>query len=246
MLFNDNLRLINRLSYIIIIIAISIFIFSYYKYYSAYFFYINNITINGNFKNIAVEQISNVAKYNIHGNLTDINIYDLQKTFHNLPWVKDVVISKVFPHTINIYINEYKPYAKINNNAYITIDGHKFISKFNNEGIPLFFGNNEDIVSLITINIIINNLLSVYKVKVKQLTYNDIGLIKFTLSNNVMVETCEIPITDKIKLLSKYWNKLFAINKNLTHINLCYKSAIAIDKETVDSKITKKLIKNGE
>ncbi len=247
MLLFDNLKFLNRLSYLIILVSIFMLLFVYYRSTVVNLFYINNVTIQGNIKNIDIEEISNVAKKNIHGSLTDIDIYALQKIFHNLPWVKSVIISKSFPHGINIYVKEYIAYAKMNNNSYVTLDGHKFYSKYNNENIPLFYGSDEEIINIISFNTIINNVLSKYAVKVIELSYNDNGIIKFTLSNKVNVEVCEVPITDKIKLLSKFWNKIYSINKNLKYINLCYKSAIAIDKEVIEgeNKITKKLIKYG-
>ncbi len=91
----------------------------------------------------------------------DINMNDIRKRIMSLSMVKDVVIARIFPNTLNIHITEYKVIAYVQDGddiLIVTKDGKLINAVTVNENVPGILAKIEDVTSALRI-ILHNNVM---------------------------------------------------------------------------------------
>lgn len=227
--FFDNERFVNRLAYLIGGLAIFILLFSGIDYVVQNQFHIEKINIVGNPKHITQSQLSFIAKNRLHGTFFTLDIDALQYEFRQVPWVKDVTVSRDFPDSITVKINEYDAIARFGDDGLIAQDGKVFNGADDNPLLPVFYTDSSNIMAALKDYKIIQPLLQQNNVTLQKLYLGGTGITKLYLSNNLLVTICGSDITAAWQTLTKYWGQLYQLNPNLTTVNMCYKNALAIN-----------------
>lgn len=225
----DNIKFLNRLSYLIGILAIFIVLFSCFDYVAENWFRVEKIIIEGDFKNITPQQLTNLAKNQLHGTLFTLDIDDLQKKFKYIPLVKQVIVSRKFPDTIVIYAIEYVVLGKFGNNSVLSVDGKIIPALSNNPNLPVFYSDDMQTQVLIDNYNLLLPILNKHKVSLKKMYLIEGNILKLNLSNNLQITICGNDFARKFNLLNRFWDKFYQIRPNLSYINTCYKNGIAVN-----------------
>ena len=233
----ENIKFINRMTYLIGSIAAVIVLCSIIYYGCNTWFWIKQINITGDTQHININAVSQIARNSIHDNLITLDLQELQVKFNHLPWIRQVVIYRQFPNVINIVISEYVAIAQLSNHDLISPVGTVFGGdELHQQDLPIFNVPINELGEAIKRYTLINQALQPHHVTISKLFMNGYGLTKITLSNNLSVVICGINIQHSIQILNTYWNKLYNINSALSDINMCYKNAIAINSNKVFNK----------
>ena len=235
----DNVKLINRSAYLMGGLAVFLLLFSLVDYGVRNWFLIERITITGDINHTSEKQFSYIAKNRLKGNLFTLDIDSLQEEFKQIPWVKEVTVSRDFPDAITIWLSEYDAIARLNDEALITQDGKVFDGADDRIILPTFDVQLRNIPEAISDYRAILPILSKHKIQIKKLTINGVGITKIEFStrdsstrdssNKLNVVICGANFAADIATLDKYWNKLYALNPGLNYVNMCYKNAMAIN-----------------
>ncbi len=225
----SNVKLINRFAYLTGGLAIFILLLSLIEYGVNNWFLINRIIITGKIKHVSAKQVSYIAENRLQGNLLTLDIDSLQEEFRQIPWVKDVTVSREFPDSITIELSEYDAIARLNNEALITQDGQVFDGADDSIGLPTFDVPLKNVHEAISDYHQIEPILALRKLQVSKLDINGVGITKIEFSNGLHVTICGSEFAKQIELLDQYWDKLYSINAGLSYINMCYKNAFAIN-----------------
>lgn len=225
----DNVKFLNRLSYLIGTLAIFILIFSCFDYIVENCFRIDKVVIEGDFKNIAPEQLSILAKNQLHGTLFTLDVDSLQKKFKRIPWVKQVIISRKFPDLVNITIVEYIALGKFGEDSILSVDGKVFHGVDNNPNLPSFYADDTQTELLINNYNLLLPIFNQHNIFLKKMSLINGDILKLYLSNNLQVTICGNEFSRKFTLLNRFWDKLYQIKPSLSYVNMCYKNGIAIN-----------------
>lgn len=71
------------------------------------------------------------------------DIEEIKERFLTLPWVRDVLVRKVYPDRLSVTVIEHQPIARWNNDKLLSDRGVVFslpAERFSAEGLPLLFG----------------------------------------------------------------------------------------------------------
>ena len=158
---------LNFLLFSIFIISIGLFSINFFYHKNTK---IKNIDIvsNNNLQYISKQDIiNNIAKLNLKW--SDIDINEIKKYFQKIPGIYFVLVKKIWPSTLVIYLNNKKPIAYWNNNE-ILLNNMEIIK-------PKIFESNNFIPSLSSNNK--NSEKYVYK------TYLELN--KIAVNNNTKI-----------------------------------------------------------
>lgn len=227
----NNIRFVNRLAYLVWVIALTILLFSGVYYIVQNWFPIKRITIDGDVPHITKEQLSYIASHRLVGRFFTLNINDLQYEFRKIPWVNKVSVVREFPDAITVKVVEYKAIARWGEDGLLSNDGRIFNGADSDASLPIILASRMQIKDAsITYNKL-NELLKTqdsHNLKIQKIIYNGAGLVKVYLSNNLELILCGIDFTKNIQILNKYLDQLYQIKPNITYMNMCYKNAVAI------------------
>ncbi|MFC6276396.1 cell division protein FtsQ/DivIB [Psittacicella hinzii] len=187
---------------------------------------ISKMQINTNLRftsnSIITQAINN--SHNQNKGYFDFSTKELTLALQQNPWIKFVMVSKVFPDTVNIRISEQKPYAIWTNGqevGYITENGNLFFS-------PAQMAQNEKFTQIVQqakekANINDNNQNSSTQAKEKAKSLlNEVGEQINLNVDNFPQHDMPIFISNQyyIQLAINYWNE---IKDELTSSNLSIK-----------------------
>jgi len=226
----DNIKLINRLAFLIAILSVFITISSGIYYIVQHWFKIERITIEGNTAHITTEQLSYIAKNRLKGTFFTLDIDSLQHEFRQIPWVKSVTVVRNFPDTITVNVKEFDVIARFGDDGLIASDGNIFNGADDNPLLPIFIAMPSQLDKLMLDYKEIKPLMAAKNINLTKLELNGAGITNIWLSNNLHIAVCNSDIKNSLQVLTTYWDKFYQINPELSYINMCYKNAVAINK----------------
>ena len=126
----------------------------------------------------------------------NINIEDIKKVFNNNPFVSSILVTKIFPNTILVYIKERKPFVslEIDNNTCVLLDQESFVlsksdgncADINTKYMPIQLSIEDPKISFVentqSTYYQVSNIVKITKIFAQ---YN-LGITKITIKNTVM------------------------------------------------------------
>ncbi len=221
----NNIKLINRVNYLIILLSIFILSFSYIYYIIHDKFKITSILVNGANTPIKLV-IKHLLLQQLNGNMITQNLELIKNECQKIPHIKDVNIIRKFPNTLIINLIPYQAVANLSHNRFLSNSGEIFQSNHINKNLITISALDND-ANIIYHMIESNDFFINHHLIVSDVYFNGSDVIKLNINNGLTVILCENNL-NQLKVLDKYWNKLYTINKNLFYINMCYEDAIAI------------------
>ena len=105
-----------------------------------YSYKINQINIQG-LSNVHIKKISGELNYLFHQNILFARKEEIQRVISKYNIIEEFSIKKVYPSTINIYIQPTQFVARLSNNGQLVGSNGKLIeNKKNNDLLPYIFG----------------------------------------------------------------------------------------------------------
>lgn len=174
----------------------------------------------------------------INASLLKVNKDEIYNKLSRKKWVEKVRITKIFPHTLVIDIEEKKPciISEIKNKHYL-LDRNGNIIDLYRSSLPI------DISRLLIVKQMVNNINSrMYKSIYEQCKYieNKLGNINYVklLSDHYMIVSmkCGIDIAFDpshcnkryVDNLNKIWSDLITKKNDIYLVNACYKKVVVI------------------
>lgn len=225
----DNPKLNNRLFYLFTTLSVVMSVFCILYCIVHYLFTVNKIVINGNLQHVTPVQLSYIAHNKLYGTFFTLNIEGLKSEFQELPWIRQVTLQRSFPHTIIVNIQEYHAVARIGDEDLLADDGQIFDGADDDVNLPVLYVDSGSATDAYSKYLQVQQVMAKHNDKVTQVWIDNPRIIKFATAKNLTVTICDQDIRNKLNLLDVYVDKLYAINNNLSSINMCYKDAVAIN-----------------
>lgn len=87
---------------------------------------VNNVQVIGDLSFLDRNEIESMVKSKIHGGYFTVDLNNIQKTLMQEPWVSNVSLRRQWPAGLNVFVDEHKPVAYWNDDAYINALGEVF------------------------------------------------------------------------------------------------------------------------
>lgn len=136
----DNPRLLNYVAGILTGIALLIFILAGLRLLlRPDLFPLREITVRGTLRHTAAGQIERAMRGRISGNFFSVNLVALRRSIEQLPWVRQVIVRRVWPDGLEVAIKERVALANWGDDALVDIYGERFEAHAD-AALPTFVG----------------------------------------------------------------------------------------------------------
>ncbi|QLB13361.1 cell division protein FtsQ [Bisgaardia hudsonensis] len=154
----------------------------------------------------------------------DVNI--IKEQIKTIPWVKDVVVRKIWPDRLSIWLSEYEPVAVWNDISAVSKEGEIFRlppDRLKKNNLPRLSGPNYQSMLVLESWEYINNYLKKQDIKLKELGIDERGSWQATLDNDVILKLGRGKWNDKLdRFVTIYPQIEIPENKRLFYIDLRY------------------------
>lgn len=103
-------------------ILLFVILASLFYRYDARLFPILDVKVQGSYAHIPQQQIKSALLPYMQQGFFLVDLKQMQKALLDLTWVKQVNLSREWPSTLRISIQEYQPIARVNRNQFVTRD----------------------------------------------------------------------------------------------------------------------------
>jgi len=102
-------------------------------------FPLRNVILNTAPQNVAVDQVLQVLRTEVQGNLITVDIDRLRRSLEQLPWVRSVNIRREFPDRLAVRLEEHQVLARWNESGLVNRRGEVFAADYE-QVLPSFIG----------------------------------------------------------------------------------------------------------
>ena len=103
------------------------------------FFALREVWVLGSVHHIEASQLEQVIKRDLRGNFFTLSLSDAKTAFEKLPWVRSASLSRAWPNTLVVRLEEQVPIARWGQGQLINIHGERF-SGIAEASLPNFIG----------------------------------------------------------------------------------------------------------
>ena len=226
--FLGNIKLINRISYLLNALTIIILLWCGIRYLVMNKFMIEDVLVMGNVDHITQQQVDYIVQNKFNDSIFTVDINKMYYEFVQLPWVKEVSISRVFPNKLEVNVVEYKAVARFADSNLISDTGEIFNGADNNNTLPIFYLDSTQTQFALELYKMISPAIMSHNLQIVSLRFDGV-VIQLVLSDGEKIILCTNELNSGLNRLNLYWDKLKSINSNLKLMNFCYKNAVAIN-----------------
>jgi len=194
-------------------------------------FPVKNVKIESSFIHVSKAQLQQLILPSTRLSFYALNLSQLRRHLLIDPWIASVDISRIWPNTVQIIINEQTPIAQWNNNGLINQAGKIFYPKDlqNAAKLPQLFGLASERNLVLSQFTIFKRKLATVGAKMQSLTLSPRNSWTLVLANGTSVDLGRINIEQHLQRLLAVYPILF---KNKSHpaisIDMRYPNGLAV------------------
>lgn len=172
---------------------------------------LRGIIIRGDVYHHNVTSLRNTVVPNLKGNFYTINLSKSKSAFESLPWISKASVKRVFPHQIEVVLQEHRAVAawgarndsKMVNNAGLIFDAG--LDDEETEGLPQFIGPDDQSELVLNMYRHLIPLLEPLRVKLVKLELSARGSWRVVLEGGALIELGRGPVdtvTERVQRLT--------------------------------------------
>lgn len=198
-------------------------------YHSPYF-PIRKIKVEGRLQHADAEQIHEVAKRYIRGNILRADLNGAQAAFARMPWIAEAHVSRVLPDTVSVKLTERVPVARWDKEYLVDTRGELFAVPYEGE-LPEFQGQKGSEKIMAERFARFQTALARQKLAVRKLVYTQRSAWSAELDNGLTVRLGREQEQERLERFAAAWPKLIAPQaESLEYVDMRYKDGFAVRK----------------
>lgn len=189
------------------------------------------LELNGAFQRVSAEQLRASLAQHIDSNFFTVDLQELDASASKISWVSTVHISKSWPDTVSVTIEEYVPVAHWNRGQLISEDGRIFSVPGAEEiqGLPWLQGPDVRLDDVLTHWADFNDLLLPLGMEIQHLRLDQRGSWSMGLSNGTAVKLGRSAAEGRLLRLLQSWDSLLQQKGRIpSEIDLRYTNGYAV------------------
>ena len=210
---------------------------------------IRHVSINGDFVYLSPASLQERASSVVRGGFFNVNVETIQEVVSDEPWVKEIMVSRIWPDKISVDIKEQDAVAIWKENGLLNADAFIFNPDRSTfpEGLPYVSG------PINSARLVMDQLHKITDIlpepfEVKELHLSDRRSWKVVLDNNVELHIGKTNVLEKVNQFIKYYPGLYENDeRNINYVDLRYTNGFVIGwKINNESKLITRQGQNGE
>lgn len=155
---------------------------------------INKFQVTGSFEHLEREMLSTAVQPYVGQNLFSVDIREIQSELERVAWVKSAMISRTWPDTITVHVEEQEAIATWGHNAYLNKDGVIFKpdTVVRSNRMPMLVGPSDAgqalRLDMLKETALVSKVLAEHELTADQITLNERGSWQLGIADGPLVE----------------------------------------------------------
>ena len=229
----DDAKALRRVTlwlYTLVVVALCVSGFKW-LWDSAYF-PIEKIHFHGQLKETNAVKLAEVAQKNITGNFFKADMNVLKEALMQDQWIESVQVQRLWPNTINVFVNERQVKARRHEGGLIDAKGIVFDAK-TDKVLPEMKAPPYMFAKMVIFQNKMAPLLQKQQLSLKSLEVSERGAWTVVLDNGVMVKLGRRDLEPRLQRFVMYWQRdLAPLGQSLEYVDVRYHDGFAIKRNT--------------
>ena len=219
---------------------------AYYAVHLPGSFPLHSVQMNAAPQRVAAEDVLQVVRGEVNGNLFTVDIERLRQSLEKLPWVRSVSIRREFPDRLVVALEEHQALARWNGTALVNTHGEVFAAS-SEEQLPEFVGQDGDSFEVAQRYGEFRQQLAALNLQVAQLALTPRHAWRVILNNGMTLELGREEMQQRMARFVAVYPYSLAIQKTedrrqrtegtVAYVDLRYRNGFAIRRMTEDRKL---------
>lgn len=215
----------------IMLLLLSLSIWAWQKLHINEYFPINNIRIEGHYQHTSKDELKRIVVPYVSNGFFAVDVTELKMQILNLPWIETVTISRVWPDSLLLTINEYKARAiwddknLLDNNAVVFTPDEATIPT----NLPHLSGPDGQQQQVLSLFEQMNKILSHLGLSVNNFAMSKRHAIQVQLDNGMQLLLGRNQPILRLERFARVYNKVFGSNGTAAdRVDLRYPNGMAV------------------
>lgn len=191
----------------------------------------SEVKLEANLTYLKPEKINKIVKNYLGTGFYQIDLDKLKFDLEKLSWVETANLSRKWPSTLIVEIEEKQPLAVVNNSSLLSVNGEIFFpdSDFYNNSLPIFYSKEEFIDELTQKFHQISKSIKPLNLQIKELELMSDGGLRTLLDRNINLYLGSYELTERLENFTTAYR--YKLNKDIgkiAYIDLRYTNGIAV------------------
>gem|GEM_PF-1287517 len=205
---------------------------------------IAQIVVNGQFQYVSREDVRRHIEGVLGASFISENIHRIQKDIASMPWVDTVSLSRSWPDTLNVTVDEHVPIARWGSGGFVNVKGELvFTDKVNMlSHLPELSGQESGVGDVMEKYSLLARVFQRYGMSIHYLQQDDRQSWRIDLSNSWRVIFGRDDVLEKASRLTHLLDlKLIEKEANISTIDLRYSNGVSVKWRQADSEYSDSL-----
>lgn len=192
---------------------------------------IERIVINGDFEYTKAENVETLIRGAADQSFVKEHLASIRKTLVASPWIENASLTRRWPNTLEVFVEEQKPIARWGDRGFVNFRGElvktRELKKI--QHLPLLFGKELDAAKVMYQYKTLTLLLLNNGLAIDSLNKNTLGVWQLQLSNGWELILGRNSLAEKVRLVSYVLDqKILLVNDAIKTIDMRYENGFAI------------------
>ncbi len=191
---------------------------------------IRHVSINGDFNHLSTVLLQERASKVVRGGFFIVNVESIQNVVSEDPWVKDILVRRIWPDRIMVDIKEQEAVAKWKDNALLNHDAMIFFPDISTIPDDLAYLSGPDKYSGLVLDYFyqLRNIIP-DSLNIKELHFSDRRSWELILNNDLTLHFGKADVMDKAREFFKYYPRISMNEKRqINYVDLRYTNGFVI------------------
>ncbi|MBR2251922.1 MAG: cell division protein FtsQ/DivIB [Neisseriaceae bacterium] len=180
------------------------------------------------FEHISHQELEQARQDSMTGNIFSVNLNKVKARFEQIVWAENVEVSRIWPDTIAIRVDERQPLAHWNDKQLIDTQGKVFDATVA-DNLPSFYGTENSERLMVEQYKHLQNSVSSLGLKIEKLFCDDRHAWQLLLNNGITVKLGRDDIRNRMTRFVAYWQHTLADQANqIEYVDMRYRNGFAV------------------
>lgn len=180
------------------------------------------------FEHISTNELEAARQDSITGNIFSVNLNKVKARFEQIVWAENVEVTRVWPDTIAIRVNERQPLAHWNDEQLIDTQGKVFDATVADD-LPSFYGTENSERIMMQQYKHLQSSVSSLGLNIEKLFCDERHAWQLLLNNGITVKLGRDDTKNRMDRFAQYWQKTLAPQADrIEYVDMRYRNGFAV------------------
>jgi len=192
---------------------------------------VSQVVVEGDFRYVDENAIRELVLPEIDRSFLQLDLVKIKSRVEAQPWVKQVVLSRQWPDSLQVVVYEQTPIARWNKNGFLSVEGRPVMAPDAAkllQALPELSGSRERALEIMTSYRRLSQLLSGQNLQLLELRLDQRRNWSLKLNNGWQLEIGREQIFERVQRFTRIYQRVLKNKAQIKKIDLRYQNGFAV------------------